>query len=87
MNLSGLKKAVGDYNRLNSGDPYSPWYGHLMFDTSDGSLWTDEFYSLGHNTWNEYHSKSIVNLGKQMADEGIAVNMKNVKDFIASHYT
>lgn len=82
MKIKGLKKAVGDYKRANEGGPYSPRYGFLMFDLSDGELWVDEFYSLGHNDWKEYHSNSIVNLGHMMSEKGIGVNMKNVKNFL-----
>ena len=86
MEIKGLKKAVGDYKRLNKGDAFSPWYGYLMYDTSKRNLWTDEFYSIGHNTWKEYHSPSIINLGRMMENEGVEVNMKNVKEFIVSHF-
>lgn len=82
VKIKGLKKAVGDYQRLNCGGYYSPTYGVLMFDTEDGSLWTDEFYSLGHNSWKVYHSDSIINLGDLMVERGMIVNMKNVKYFI-----
>lgn len=47
IKLKGLKKAVGDYQRANSEGDFSPWYGYLMFDKADGSIWTDTFYSLG----------------------------------------
>lgn len=82
IKIKGLKKAVGDYQRLNSGGCYSPRYGYLMYDKEDGSLWTDEFYSLGHNNWKKYESESIINLGKIMTDKGFDINMKNVREFI-----
>ena len=82
IKIKGLKKAVGDYQRANSEGYYSPRYGYLMFDKEDGSIWTDEFFSLGHNQCKEYHSESIVNLGRMMARRKIEINMKNVKEFI-----
>lgn len=85
MKIKGLKKAVGDYQKANKGGYYSPKYGYLMFDKETGELWTDEFYSLGHNSWKEYRSDTIVNLGKIMIENGIEINMKNVKDFIFNH--
>lgn len=85
-NIKGLKKAVGDYKRANAGGYYSPRYGYLMFDKEDGSLWTDEFYSLGHNSWKEYHSESIINLGSMMAEREIEINMKNVREFIEKEF-
>lgn len=86
MKIKGLKKAVGDYQRANSEGFYSPSYGYLMFDSEDGQLWTDEFYSLGHNEWKEYHSDTIVNLGAMMAEREIPVNMANVRQFIAENF-
>nr|DAJ92517.1 MAG TPA: hypothetical protein [Caudoviricetes sp.] len=86
IKIKGLKKAVGDYQRANSEGFYSPRYGCLMYDSEDGELWTDEFYSLGHNEWKEYHSSSIVNLGAMMAEREIPVNMANVRQFIAENF-
>ena len=84
--IKGLKKAVGDYNRANAEGYYSPRYGYLMYDKNDGSIWTDEFYSLGHNSWKEYHSDTIVNLGKMMAEREIEVSMNSVKEFIKKEF-
>ena len=86
MKIKGLKKAVGDYQRANSEGFYSPRYGYIMYDSEDGQLWTDEFYSLGHNEWKEYHSDTIVNLGAMMAEREIPVNMANVRQFIAENF-
>lgn len=82
MKITGLKKAVGEYQRANKGGCYSPKYGCLMFDKATGELWTDEFYSLGHNEWEQYQSNSIINLGRIMEKNNIEINMKNVKSFI-----
>lgn len=75
INISGLKKAVGDYQRANEEGRYSPRYGYLMFDKANRSLWTDEFYSFGHNQWKEYLSETVVNLSKMMIERGIEINM------------
>lgn len=85
LKIKGLKKAVGEYTRANAGGYYSPRYGCLMFDKSTRELWIDEFYSIGHNSWNQYHSESIINLGRIMERLGIEVNMQNVKSFIAEN--
>lgn len=82
MKITGLKKAVGEYQRANKEGCYSPKYGYLMFDKTTGELWTDEFYSLGHNEWKQYQSNSIINLGRIMTENNIEINMKNVKSFI-----
>lgn len=85
LKIKGLKKAIGEYKRYNAGGYYSPEYGRLMFDIESGELWTDYFYSIGHNEWNQYHSESIINLDRIMKKIGIAVNMQNVKNFIAEN--
>lgn len=86
MKITGLKNAIGDYKRANEGGAYSNKYGYLMFDTSDGEIWTDEFYSVGQNEWKEYHSDSIINLGKMMNEHNIEINMKNTKEFIVKEF-
>lgn len=86
MKIKGLKTAVGDYKRANQEGYYSPRYGRLMFDKEDGEIWTDEFYSLGHNEWKEYQSDTIVNLGSMMSEQELEINMKNVKEFIQNNF-
>lgn len=84
--IINIKKAIGDYQKANIGEFYSPYYGYLMLDKSTGELWTDEFYSFGHNSWIEYHSKDIINLGKMMQENGIEnITMKTVREFIKLH--
>lgn len=82
MKITNLKKAIGEYQRANSEGYYSPRYGRLMFDKSDGLVWCDQFYSLGHNEWKEYHSDSIVDLGRIIVQNEEAVNMKSAKKYI-----
>lgn len=86
LKLRGLKEAIGDYRRANRGGHYSPQYGYLMLDASDGKIWTDEFYSLGRNEWKQYHSESIVNLGRMMDERDIKINMANVKKFVEENF-
>ena len=78
-NIKGIKKAVGDYQRLNAGGAYSPHYGVMMLNKETGEIWTDEFYSLGHNSWKEYKDKNIMNLSAYMEQREITVNMNNVR--------
>lgn len=83
--LKGLKKAVGEYKRANAGGQYCPRYGRLMLDRGTGELWTDEFYSLGHNNWKEYRDDAVVDLVRWanrdyiIEDEKRTVSMKNIK--------
>ncbi len=86
IKIKGLKKAVGDYQRANSDGAYSPRYGYLMYDTEDGELWVDEFYSIGENQWKQYKSASVVNLGFMMAAEDMEVTMANVRCFIVENF-
>ncbi len=83
MKITGLRKAVSEYNRYNADGYYSPEYGELMFDTETGELWTDYFYSLGHNTWKEYHDPAVINIGRAIDDY---ITMESVKRYIAEHY-
>lgn len=91
---TGLKKAVGDYQKFNKGGRYDPHYGLLMFDKSTGELWTDEFYDLGHNSYIEYNSADIVDLVLEMRYYYLRefgkyepeITMKTVKDFILKNY-
>ena len=82
MTIKGIKKAVGDFNRLNAGGTYSPRYGYLMFDSETGEVWTDEFYDLGHGSWNNYESETIVNIWNEVIREFGSVTMANVKRYI-----
>ena len=86
LKLQGLNKAIGDYHRANSGNPYSPRYGYLMLDKSTGEIWTDEFYDLGHNKFKRYHSSDIVNLGFKMESLCYEITRENVKEFCLVKY-
>ena len=77
--ISGIKKAVGSYQRLNAGGYCSPHYGVMMLDRGTGEVWTDEFYSIGHNSWKEYRDRNIMNLSSYMNMRNIPVNMANVR--------
>ena len=86
LKLQGLNKAIGDYHRANSGGPYSPRYGVLMLDKSTGEIWTDEFYDLGHNSFAEYISDDIINLGYRMENEGWEITRDNIKEYCLLKY-
>lgn len=77
--IKGIKKAVGKYRRANAGGAYSPHYGVLMLNKETGEVWTDEFYSMGRNSWKEYRDENIINLSGCMAQQEIFVNMENVR--------
>ena len=68
IKITGIKKAIGDYN---------PWLrmdwrhtANIMLDKSTGDVWTDCFIDC--NTWKEYHSDDIVSLSsyiRKMTEE------------------
>ena len=69
VEITGVKEAIKDYEEFNSGGRYDPHYGCMMLDRSTGEVWTDEFYSLGHNSWKHYDDPAIVNLVRKVMDE------------------
>ena len=83
--ITGFKRAIEEYHRCNSGGCYSPHYGFLMFDFDSYELWTDEFWDLAHSWYTQYHSKTIINLGFEMREDNLEVNMVNVKKYIEKH--
>lgn len=90
MKITGIKKAVGEYKRANAGGYYHPRYGCLMLDRSTGEVWCDEFYSLGHNSWKEYHDAAIINIGRIICGDDETVSMATVKAYaerICAEYT
>ena len=79
--ITGIKKAVGEYKIANAGGYYSASYGILMLHRSTGEVWCDYFYSLGHNSWKEYRDEAIINLGREIEENGEPVTMKTVKKY------
>lgn len=86
MRIKGVKEAVKTYHNVNKGGIFDPWYGYLMFDYSDGEVWTDEFYSLGHNEWKEYRSKTIIRLDQAMREQLYSITEENVYEFIRNNF-
>ncbi len=80
IKITGVKKAVGDYKRLNKGGYYSPHYGNLMIDRDTGEVWTDEYYDISHKSYTVYKYPSIADLIELTGNENFIVNMKNVKE-------
>lgn len=60
LNLKGLKKASGA--TCNYGY-YSGSYVELFYDRSTGEVWTVYQYSLGQNSWTEYHDPNVIKIG------------------------
>ena len=59
--MRGLRKVAGETHGLEGF--YSPEYLELFYDMATGDVWTEYHYSIGHNSWTEYHDPAIVNCG------------------------
>ena len=89
MKITGIKKSVGRYNKLNHGGIYSGHYGSLILNRATGELWVDEFFDIGHNTYRDYDDQAIIDLvrwadqeyGDPFDNEVVKVTMKNVKEW------
>lgn len=84
IEIKGLKKAVGDYQRANADGAYDSRYGYMYLDRITGELWTDEHYDLGHSWQTHYHSPSIINIVSYIAEHKMdvfAVTMAIVKEY------
>lgn len=77
INKTELKKAIKDYIDFNKCGYYNPRYGVIMINREDGAVWTDEFYSLGHNSWKVYNSKSIISLSQELLVRNIEITKQN----------
>ena len=86
MKLTGLKTAVGEYQRFNRGGKFGAIYGRLMFDESDGHLWCAMFCDLGHDSWIDYHDSDVHEIGRDIEYRYGKVNMANVRDYIEHEY-
>lgn len=65
MEIKEIEEILREFTDANAGGPFSPRYGRLMIDRSDGEIWVDIFYSVGHNEWKEYHNPAIVDLERE----------------------
>lgn len=59
ITIKGLRKASGETENYGY---YSGKYVELFYDFETGEVWGVFQYSLGQNTWTEYHSGNVVKL-------------------------
>ena len=80
MEIKGIKKATGDYNKINEGGYIRRLYGDLMLDRETGDLWVDEYADV--NSYNRYDKSSIVVLFRRVRKDADAdrVTMAEVKE-------
>lgn len=74
IKITGLKKAVGDYNDWQE-------QARVYFDTKDLEVWTN-VYSGGNESWDEYHDNNIievVNKRGMLANDNDYLSMRELK--------
>ena len=59
LKLVGIKKASGETQ--DYGD-YSGKYDEIFYDRKTGEIWTKFQYSLGQNSWTQYHDENIIKI-------------------------
>lgn len=78
LTIKGLKKTSGyteDYGY------YSGRYVEIFYDRSTGEVWGNFQYSLGQNSWTEYHDPDVVkicNTSRHMTMQEIADEINRV---------
>ena len=73
MKMTGLRKAAGETKGLRG--YYSGSYVQISYDQDTGEILTDYHYSLGQNSWSEYHDPAVItvcNASKPMTMQQIA---------------
>lgn len=56
LTIKGLRKASGETQRYNDASSYD----EIFYDRSTGEVWTRYQYSLGQNSWTEYHDADVI---------------------------
>ena len=75
--MVGIKAASGATKGLRG--YYSGEYCELVYDRSNGEVWTKYQCSLGQNAWTEYHDSNVITIGH--LDE--PTTMQAIADMIA----
>lgn len=89
MQITGLKKAVGDYKRYFEASKHSCFYAFLMFNKDTGALWCDSFCDISRKSSRQYKDPAILNLGSFMESHNVdmdKISMKLVKTFIFEYF-
>ena len=60
LTIKGIKRICGETKSLKG--YYSPEYLELFYNIETGESWTNYQYSIGHNTWTEYHDPHIIKI-------------------------
>lgn len=68
LKITGIKKAVSELkaNLPKSNTYYSGIYMQVNYNVETGEVVTAYHYSLGHNSWTEYHDKNFILIGNYL---------------------
>lgn len=83
LKIKGLKKIAGETKSLRG--YYSGFYLQLNYNIETSEVWTDFLYSLGHNSWMQYHDRNIIticNLTSPMTTNEIRKIIEEEVEFI-----
>ena len=75
MKVKGIKKAITTKRNWEERDYF--YRTNIMFDLSDGEVWTDTFTSC--NSYINYHSNTIMSITNILCERELKTNMANVK--------
>lgn len=76
LKIKGLKKASGETENYGY---YSGKYVEIFYDIGTGEVWTKFQYSLGQNSWTEYHDSNII----KVCNASTHMTMQEIADKIA----
>lgn len=77
IKMIGIRKAAGETKTLRG--YYSGEYVELFYDRADGEVITIYQYSLGQNTWTQFHDRSVV----KICNLSEPYTMQQIADLIA----
>ena len=76
LKMTGLRKAAGETKGLT--DYYSGHYVQVNYDKATGEVFTNYHYSLGQNSWSEYHDPDVIVCGNVSSP----MTMQRIADMI-----
>lgn len=76
LKMIGLRKACGETQDYGT---YSPSYDQIFYDRATGEIWTVYHYSLGMNSWTEYHDNDVIHICNAQHH----MTMQEIADMIA----
>ena len=79
IKIKGLRKASGETRSyIDAGS-----YDEIFYDRSTGEVWTRYQYSLGQNSWTQYHDINVI----KICNTSRHMTMQEIADAIAQAIT